>query len=187
MRHILVTGGAGFIGSHTVDRLVAAGYRVRILDSLQERVHPEGWPDYLPTGVEKIRGDVRQRADWLAALDGIDGVIHLAAYQDYMPDFSTFHHVNTVGPTLLYELIVAEKLPVRKVVLASSQAVYGEGKYRCAEHGIVYPDARPDAQLARAEWEVRCPTAPLNSNTYRSPKTPSIPIPPMASPNTRLN
>ena len=157
MRHILVTGGAGFIGSHTVDRLVAAGYRVRILDSLQERVHPEGWPDYLPTGVEKMRGDVRQRADWLAALDGIDGVIHLAAYQDYMPDFSTFHHVNTVGATLLYELIVAEKLPVRKVVLASSQAVYGEGKYRCVEHGIVYPDARPDAQLARAEWEVRCP------------------------------
>ena len=104
-----------------------------------------------------MRGDVRQRADWLAALDGIDGVIHLAAYQDYMPDFSTFHHVNTVGATLLYELIVAEKLPVRKVVLASSQAVYGEGKYRCAEHGIVYPDARPDAQLARAEWEVRCP------------------------------
>ena len=157
MRHILVTGGAGFIGSHTVDRLVAAGYRVRILDSLQERVHPEGWPTYLPTGVEKMRGDVRQRADWLAALDGIDGVIHLAAYQDYMPDFSTFHHVNTVGATLLYELIVAEKLPVRKVVLASSQAVYGEGKYRCAEHGVVYPDARPDAQLARAEWEVRCP------------------------------
>ena len=157
MRHILVTGGAGFIGSHTVDRLVAAGYRVRILDSLQERVHPAGWPDYLPTGVEKMRGDVRQRTDWLAALDGIDGVIHLAAYQDYMPDFSTFHHVNTVGATLLYELIVAEKLPVRKVVLASSQAVYGEGKYRCAEHGIVYPDARPDAQLARAEWEVRCP------------------------------
>ena len=75
-----------------------------------------------------MRGDVRQRGDWLAALDGIDGVIHLAAYQDYMPDFSTFHHVNTVGATLLYELIVAEKLPVRKVVLASSQAVYGEGK-----------------------------------------------------------
>ena len=163
MRHILVTGGAGFIGSHTVDRLVAAGYQVRILDSLQERVHPEGWPAYLPSGVEKMRGDVRQRADWLAALDGIDGVIHLAAYQDYMPDFSTFHHVNTVGATLLYELIVAEKLPVRKVVLASSQAVYGEGKYRCGEHGIVYPDARPDAQLARAEWEVRCPhcAAPL--------------------------
>ena len=157
MRHILVTGGAGFIGSHTVDHLVAKGYQVRILDSLQKRVHPAGWPDYLPTGVEKMRGDVRQRADWLAALDGIDGVIHLAAYQDYMPDFSTFHHVNTVGATLLYELIVAEKLPVRKVVLASSQAVYGEGKYRCAEHGIVYPDARPDAQLARAEWEVRCP------------------------------
>ena len=97
MHHILVTGGAGFIGSHTVDHLVAKGYKVRVLDALQERVHPHGWPIYLPDGVEKVQGDVRNRQDWLKALDGIDGVIHLAAYQDYMPDFSTFHHVNTVG------------------------------------------------------------------------------------------
>ena len=106
MQHILVTGGAGFIGTHTVDHLVAKGYQVRILDALQQRVHPHGWPAYIPAAVEKIQGDVRQRQDWLKALDGIDGVIHLAAYQDYMPDFSTFHHVNTVGATLLYELIV---------------------------------------------------------------------------------
>lgn len=157
MQHILVTGGAGFIGSHTVDHLVAKGYQVRILDALQQRVHPHGWPAYIPAVVEKIQGDVRKREDWLKALDGIDGVIHLAAYQDYMPDFSTFHHVNTVGATLLYELIVEHKLPVQKVVLASSQATYGEGKYRCAEHGTLYPDSRPDAQLARGEWEVRCP------------------------------
>jgi dTDP-L-rhamnose 4-epimerase len=157
MERILVTGGAGFIGSHTVDHLVAKGYRVRILDALQQRVHPHGWPQYIPDSVDKIQGDVRRREDWLAALDGIDGVIHLAAYQDYMTDFSTFHHVNTVGATLLYELIVEQHLPVRKVVLASSQATYGEGKYRCGDHGTVYPDSRPDTQLARAEWEVRCP------------------------------
>ena len=157
MNHILVTGGAGFIGSHTVDHLVAKGYRVRVLDSLQERVHPHGWPAYIPESVDKIQGDVRNRADWLKALDGIDGVIHLAAYQDYMPDFSTFHHVNTVGGTLLYELIVERQLPIKKVVLASSQATYGEGKYRCGEHGLLYPNSRPDAQLARGEWEVRCP------------------------------
>jgi len=72
-------------------------------------------------------GDLRLRAVWLAALDGIDGVIHLDVFHDYMPDFSTLDHVNTVGATLLYELIIAEKLPVRKDVLASSQAVYGEG------------------------------------------------------------
>ena len=157
MQHILVTGGAGFIGSHTVDHLVAKGYKARVLDALQERVHPHGWPVYLPDSVEKIQGDVRNREDWLNALDGIDGVIHLAAYQDYMPDFSTFHHVNTVGATLLYELIVEHKLPIKKIVLASSQATYGEGKYRCSEHGTVYPDSRPDAQLAKAQWAVRCP------------------------------
>ena len=157
MRHILVTGGAGFIGSHTVDRLVAAGYRVRILDSLQERVHPEGWPDYLPTRRGK---DARRRAP-TRRLAGRARRHRRRHSPSRLPrlhaGLSTFHHVNTVGATLLYELIVAEKLPVRKVVLASSQAVYGEGKYRCGEHGIVYPDARSDSQLARAEWEVRCP------------------------------
>ena len=104
-----------------------------------------------------MRGDVRRAADWLKALEGVSGVIHLAAYQDYMTDFSTFHHVNTVGATLLYELIVSHSLPVRKVVLASSQATYGEGKYRCPEHGACYPDSRPDRQLAAGDWEVRCP------------------------------
>ncbi len=157
MNRILVTGGAGFIGSHTVDLLVEKGYQVRIMDALQERVHPHGWPSYIPDGVERLQGDVRQPADWDRALADVDGVIHLAAYQDYMTDFSTFHHVNTVGATLLYERIVADKLPVQKVVLASSQATYGEGKYRCGEHGIQYPDSRPDAQLARGDWEVHCP------------------------------
>jgi dTDP-L-rhamnose 4-epimerase len=155
---VLVSGGAGFIGSHTVDLLLKKGYRVRVLDALQPRVHPNGWPTYLPSAVERVQGDVRQAADWLKALEGVSGVFHLAAYQDYMTDFSTFHHVNTVGPTLLYELIVAHRLPVRKVVLASSQATYGEGKYHCTEHGTVYPDSRPDTQLSAGDWEVQCPT-----------------------------
>ena len=153
---VLVTGGAGFIGSHTVDLLVQKGYSVRILDSLQERVHPRGWPQYLPPQVEKLRGDVRHRADWERALDGVEGVFHLAAYQDYMPDFSTFFHVNTVSTALLFELIAEKKLPVRKVVLASSQSVYGEGSYRCAQHGLHFPPGRPAAQLDTGDWEVRC-------------------------------
>jgi len=145
------------MGSHTVDLLVEKGYEVRILDSLQERVHPAGWPAYIPHSVERIRGDVRNREDWEKALEGIDGVFHRAAYQDYMPDFSPFFHVNTVGPTLLYEIMVDKKLPVRKIVLASSQATYGEGKYRCSRHGMVYPDSRPAEQLAQGDWEVHCP------------------------------
>ena len=157
LNRVLVTGGAGFIGSHTVDLLLKKGYRVRVLDSLQDRVHPGGWPHYLPPEVEKVRGDVRNRAAWEDALTDIDGVFHLAAYQDYMPDFSTFFHVNTVSTALLFELIAARELPVRKVVLASSQSVYGEGSYRCATHGLLFPDSRPAEQLDRADWELRCP------------------------------
>ena len=154
--HVLVTGGAGFIGSHTVDLLLDKGYQIRVLDNLQERVHPQGWPDYLPENVERVRGDVTVRDDWHRALDGIDAVVHLAAYQDYMPDFSTFMQVNAVSTALLFEIIVEKSLPIRKVVSASSQAVYGEGKFECPTHGIRYPSFRPAEQLQRGEWELIC-------------------------------
>ena len=154
---VLVTGGAGFIGSHTVDLLLARGYEVRVLDSLQPRVHPHGKPDYVPAEVDFRQGKVEDPADLAAALDGVDCVIHLAAYQDYMPDFSRFLHVNAESTALLYELIVASRLPVRKVVVAASQAVAGEGKYRCAAHGVIYPGPRPIEQLGRGDWEVHCP------------------------------
>jgi len=154
---VLVTGGAGFIGSHTVDLLLAKGYAVRILDSLQKRVHPRGKPGYLPREAEFQHGDVASRADLARALDGVDYVMHLAAYQDYLQDFSTFIHTNAESTALIYELIVERRLPVRKVVAASSQAIYGEGKYRCGEHGTVYPLPRPLEQLRRGDWEVKCP------------------------------
>jgi dTDP-L-rhamnose 4-epimerase len=154
---VLVTGGAGFIGSHTVDLLLARGYDVRVLDSLQPRVHPHGKPDYLPADVDFRKGEVENPADLLAAMEGIDYVVHLAAYQDYMPDFSRFLHVNAESTALLFELIVGRKLPIRKVVVAASQAVAGEGKYRCAAHGVIYPGPRPIEQLERADWECRCP------------------------------
>jgi dTDP-L-rhamnose 4-epimerase len=154
---VLVTGGAGFIGSHTVDLLLEKGYQVRVLDSLQPRVHPFGKPDYLPAAVDFRQGEVQNPADLLPALEGVDSVLHLAAYQDYMPDFSRFLHVNAESTALLYELILARRLPVRKVVVAASQAVAGEGKYRCPGHGVVYPGPRPLAQLERGDWEARCP------------------------------
>lgn len=155
---VLVTGGAGFIGSYTVDLLLENGYEVRILDNLSEPVHAEKvWPDYVPAGAEKILGDVRNRKDWEKASDGVDYVFHLAAYQDLLPNYSKFFEVNTVGTALLYEIIVEKKLPVKKVVVASSQFVYGEGKYRCEKDGIVYAQPRQPEDLEKRRWEPRCP------------------------------
>lgn len=145
---ILVTGGAGFIGSHTVDLLLARGYAVRVLDALTPPVHVEGQaPAYLPAEVELIHGDVRDRAAWERALDGVESVFHFAAYQDYLPDFAKFFHVNAAGTALLYEVAVEKRLPLRKIVVASSQAIYGEGRYTCPRDGRQHPGPRPEAQL----------------------------------------
>src|SRR5581483_913750 len=171
---VLVTGGAGFIGSNTVDLLLSQGDVVRVLDSLAPPVHHDGIvPDYIPSDVELVRGDVRDGHAWRNALKGVDAVLHLAAYQDYFTDFSKFFHVNTVGTALMYETIVERRLEIQKIVVASSQATYGEGKYVCHEEGglehfsrngkeelrgkIVYPPLRPESQLKRRDWEVHCP------------------------------
>ena len=156
---VLVTGGAGFIGAHTAVRLMEAGYSVRALDALLAPVHADKVrPRWLHPDVELMEGDVRSRDDVAKALRGVDAVVHLAAYQDYLPDFSTFFHVNTVGTAMVYEVAVAEKLPLRKIVVASSQATYGEAAFRCAEHGRVMPPLRDEERLKRGEWEVPCPT-----------------------------
>jgi dTDP-L-rhamnose 4-epimerase len=129
----LITGGAGFIGSWTVDLLLERGYSVRILDNLQPRVHPHGKPAWVPKEAEFIQGDVANPADLSRALEGVDYVLHLAAYQDYLPEFSQFIHTNAESAALLFELIVGDRTryPVRKIVFASSQSVCGEGRYIC--------------------------------------------------------
>lgn len=173
MMRILVTGGAGFIGSHTVDRLLQKGHRVRILDNLTPPVHHDGQlPAYVPREAEFMRGDVRDRATWERALENIDTVFHFAAYQDYLTDFSKFFHVNTVGTALLYEIVVEKKLPIQKIIIASSQSIYGEGKYECASDGVQYPGLRSVEQLMRRDWEPRCPVCqramkPLNTDEAR--------------------
>ena len=149
---ILVTGGAGFIGSHTTDALLKKGYDVTILDSLEKPVHMKGKPDYIPRQVRFIEGDVRKRDDVLKALEGVEAVYHFAAYQDYLPDFSKFFHVNSVGTALIYELIVEQKRPGRKGVGASSQAVSGEGLYESADCELFRPDIRSRSLLEAGDW-----------------------------------
>jgi dTDP-L-rhamnose 4-epimerase len=142
---------------------------VRVLDALTQPVHAPGATPAIAHDVEFETGDVRDKRTWLQALDGIDAVVHLAAYQDYLTDFSTFFTVNAAGTALLYECIVERDLPVRRVVVASSQAVYGEGAVRCEAHGVHAPGPRAMDQLAKGEWEVRCPVC---GNTATSVPTP---------------
>lgn len=153
----LVSGGAGFIGSHLVDALLERNYDVVVLDNLEARVHGAAAKPALPRGVRFLRADVRDRDAWEQALQGVEVVFHQAAYQDYMPDYSTFFHTNVVGTALLFEVIRQRLLNVRKVVVASSQAVYGEGQYQCETHGLVLPPARNSEQMRRGQWDLACP------------------------------
>ena len=152
--HVLITGGAGFVGSHTAKALMGKGHQVRLLDSLKPPVHKDGQPFNMAEGAELINGDVTSKEDMVNALEGIDAVIHLAAYQDYLPDFSTFFTVNAAGTALLYEIIVEKELPIKKVVIASSQAAYGEGKYKSQSGEIFYPDIRPVEALERGVFDI---------------------------------
>ncbi len=153
--NVLITGGAGFIGSHTVDGLIAAGHRVRVLDALRAPVHPEPTrPAYLHPDAELIIGDVRDRTALGTALDGVDTVFHLAAYQDYLPDFSTFFDINAVGTSLLFELLVERRQSVRRVIVASSQSVAGEGAYRDVDGRLFAPDSRSRERLAAGQWNI---------------------------------
>ncbi|HEV2062205.1 MAG TPA: NAD-dependent epimerase/dehydratase family protein [Solirubrobacteraceae bacterium] len=153
--NILITGGAGFIGSHVARRLLAAGHRVRALDSMVPQVHGDAQrPPYLPDDVELVIGDVRDRAAVDRALDGIDAVVHFAArvgVGQSMYEIAEYSSVNTVGTAVLLEAMMDR--PVRKLLVASSMSVYGEGLYRDEAGRITEAVERTRAQLERGEWE----------------------------------
>jgi dTDP-L-rhamnose 4-epimerase len=160
----LVTGGMGFIGSYTVDELVSRGYDVTVLDSLERQVHRTGRkPQYANKKARYLNGDIRSVASWKKALRDCDCVIHLGAVVGVGQSFwqaRKYLDINVTGTGTLYELLVKEpkiKNKLKKIVVASSKSLYGEGSYVCETHGKLNPGTRPSDQLRRKEWEVKCP------------------------------
>ena len=161
IRNVLVTGGAGYIGSHLVDALVARDYAVTVLDNLEPQVHRSGtWPSYANPKATYVRGDVRDRAVFEPLVVANQAVVHFAAAVSVgqsMYQVDRYVDVNTRGTALLLDILVNTKHAVEKVIVASSIGVYGEGAYACAVHGPVAPIIRPEQQLAERDWEQRCP------------------------------
>ncbi|MGA2301739.1 MAG: SDR family NAD(P)-dependent oxidoreductase [Candidatus Acidiferrum sp.] len=162
MSKVLVTGGAGFIGSHLVDALVGRGHEVVAFDNLDPAAHPQPpkWPAYANAKCKYIRGDVRDKEALRQALDGIEVVFHHAAAVGSgisMIDIGRFVEVNSLGTANLLELAIERKEKIKKVIVASSMTVMGEGTYECAAHGVYYPFLRPVEQLVRNDWDMRCP------------------------------
>ena len=177
---VLVTGGAGFVGSHLADELQAHGYQVRVLDVLAEQVHGEQptWPTYLSAEVERIRGDVRDRDAVRAALDGVDAVFHLAAavgVGQSMYEIEHYTDVNNRGTAVLLEALASA--PVDRLVVASSMSVYGEGLYTDAAGNELAPPERSPEALKRGDWELHAggeTLAPMPTHEGKPPAPTSV-------------
>jgi len=158
---ILITGGAGFIGSHLAEKLFEIGYKVKIIDNLSPQIHGPNvkLPQYLRGRVEFLKGDIRNREDVERAIPGADAVIHLAAETGVgqsMYEIARYVDTNIRGSAILLEAIAEAGTKVKKIILASSRAVYGEGKYRCKKCGVTYPEQRTEDKLKTKQWQMRC-------------------------------
>src|SRR5687768_2463129 len=178
MNSVLVTGGAGYIGSHLVDRLVADGYDVTVLDNLEPQVHRSGtWPSYANPGAQYVRGDVRDRAAFEPLVIASDAVVHFAAAVSIgqsMYEVDRYVDVNTRGTALLLDILVNQKHHVQKVIVASSIGVYGEGAYTCDACGPQAPGVRPAEQLAARQWEQRCPRCGAQLRSIPTPENKAL-------------
>lgn len=161
MSAVLVTGGAGFIGCHLVEALLAAGEPVRVLDNLDPLAHPSGEPPpHFPAEAELLVGDLRNADDVGRALSGCDRVFHLGGIVgngESMVNVRKAIDANSGGTATLLEQIIARRADFQRLVVASSMVVYGEGSYECPEHGLLAPGLRSSEQLRERSWEPRCP------------------------------
>ncbi len=168
IKNILITGGAGFIGSKLSLKLIDKGYVVTVLDNLSLQIHAEYSPLYLSIKdkVKFIKGDVRNKADWFLALDRQDVVVHLAAETgtgQSMYEIEKYVDVNIKGTAILLDILTNTQHSIKKLVIASSRSIYGEGKYHCKSCGTVYPDERKDNDMKRGDFQVKCPFCRANA------------------------
>ena len=167
-KKILITGGAGFIGSNLSLKLIEKGYEVTVLDNLSPQIHGEYSPLYesIKDKVNFIKGTVLSHNDWKKALDGVDVVVHLAAETgtgQSMYEIEKYTDVNIKGTSIFLDILANEKHSVKKMIVASSRSIYGEGKYDCPKCGIVYPNERKDEDMKNGDFSVKCPHCGANA------------------------
>jgi len=159
-KKVLITGGAGFVGSHTADALLEAGHEVRIFDNLTSQVHRAGLFSYIPKGAEFVLGDMRNLTQVKKAVQDVDMIFHFAAavgVGQSMYQIADYTATNNLGTANLFQAVIDVRLQPEKIVVASSMSIYGEGKYLCQNCGEVAPPPRPLAQLREKKWEAICP------------------------------
>jgi dTDP-L-rhamnose 4-epimerase len=163
MKNILISGGAGFIGSNLTKRLVSKGYNITILDNLSKQIHGKDQKSELYNSIKEIStfilGDVCNEEDWKKSLKGQDAVIHLAAETgtgQSMYEVSRYNDVNILGTSHLLDFLANNKNSVKKLIIASSRSIYGEGKYKCENHGVVYPNDRIVSNMMKGKFDLFC-------------------------------
>lgn len=166
MKNVLITGGAGFIGSHLSLRLLKQGFEVTVLDNLSKQIHgnlPEINSVLFKSIKDKVRfinGDVTNNKDWITAIENQDAIIHLAAETgtaQSMYEINKYTETNIGGTAFMLDHLTNTKNQVKKIIVASSRAIYGEGKYTCPQHGVVYPGSRIDSDMQSGDFECKCP------------------------------
>ena len=163
-KKVLITGGAGFVGSHLADALIARGHEVRVLDNLSQQVHGSATPSYVDQDVEFMLGDVRDAERVAKAIEGVEVIFHLAAavgVGQSMYQICDYMGTNTQGTAVLLQALLDRKARVEKLVVASSMSIYGEGQYLCANCGDAAPGPREPGRLTQKRWELLCPDCGL--------------------------